>query len=69
VGRSFDPCSRPGGVERPSGVTMDGEGNILLMDRNNHLIYKFKPEGQYSTSVGTKGSGHLQFFSSHWHCI
>ena len=45
----------------PSGVAVDGEGNILVTDWENHRIQKFTSEGQFLTSVGTKGSRPLQF--------
>ncbi len=34
---------------------MDGEGNILVADRNNNIL-KFTAEGQFLTSVGTGGN-------------
>ena len=40
---------------------MDGEGNILVANSGNDCIQKFASEGQFLTSVGTYGSGHLQF--------
>ncbi len=36
-------------------------GNILVADCRNHRIQKLTKEGQYLTSVGTKGNGPLQF--------
>ena len=45
----------------PSGVAVDGDGNILVADNDNHRIQKFTPEGQFLTAVGTEGSGPLQF--------
>ena len=60
--RSFGtPGSGPGQVLRPREVAVDGEGNILLADCENHRIQSFTPEGLFLTSVGTEGSGHLQF--------
>ena len=59
---SFGTCgSGPGQVWFPREVTVDGEGNILVADSENHRIQKFTSEGQFLTSVGTRGSGHLQF--------
>ncbi len=46
----------------PCGVAVDGEGNILVVDRNNHRIQKFTAEGQFLTSVGT--GGNAQFSQS-----
>ncbi len=48
---------------KPCGVAVDGEGNILLVDSNNHRIQKFTAEGQVLTSVGTEGNRRLQFNS------
>ena len=59
--RSFGACGRgsgPGQFTHPHGVAVDGEGNILVADSWNQ---KFTSEGQFLTSVGTKGSGPLQF--------
>ena len=52
--------SGQGQFEGPSGVAVDGEGNILTADTNHH-IQKFTSEGQFLTAVGTESSGHLQF--------
>ena len=49
----------PGNV--PCGVAVDGEGNILVADINNHRVQKFTPEGQFLTAVGTGCDGRLQF--------
>ena len=45
----------------PDGVAVDGEGNILVADSENHRIQKFTAEGQFLKAVGTEGSGPLQF--------
>ena len=45
----------------PCGITVDDEGNILVVDRENHHIQKFTAEGQFLAAVGTKGKGQLQF--------
>ena len=45
-----------GQFERPSGVAVDGEGCILVVDSDNHRIQKFTAEGKFLTAVGTKGS-------------
>jgi tripartite motif-containing protein 2/3/tripartite motif-containing protein 71 len=41
---------------------VDGEGNLLIAGGGNHSIHKFTSEGQYLTSVGTQGSGRMQFY-------
>ena len=53
--------SGQGQFMNPYGVAVDGEGNILVADSDNHRIQKFTAEGQFLTAVGTKGSGPLQF--------
>ena len=53
--------SGKGQFDKPRGVAMDGEGNILVADYHDHRIQKFTAEGQFLTAVGTKGSGPLQF--------
>ena len=44
--------SGQGQFDRPCGVTVDGEGNILVADTFNHRIQKFTAEGQFLTAVG-----------------
>ncbi len=61
--RSFGTLgSGQGQFNEPRGVAVDGEGNILVADSNNHRIQKFTAEGQFLTSVGTRGNGRLQFY-------
>ena len=60
--RSFGRCgSRPGQFLNPWGITMDGEGNILVADTENHRIQKFSAEYCFLVEVGTKGSEDLEF--------
>ena len=40
---------------------MDSEGNILVADCSNCRLQKFTAEGQFHATVGSKGSGPLQF--------
>ena len=55
--RSFGRHGRGDGqFNNPHGVAVDGEGNILVADCCNNRIQKFTSEGQFLTSVGTKGS-------------
>ena len=49
------------GMRHPNGVAIDGGGNILVADLNNHRIQKFSPAGKHLQTVGTRGSGPLQF--------
>ena len=49
-----------GQLWNPTGVTVDGQGNILVCDTGNHRIQKFS-SGTFMTTVGSRGSGPLQF--------
>ncbi len=42
-----------GQFQYPCGVTVDGEGSILVADCWNHRIQKLTTKGQFLTSVGT----------------
>ena len=55
--------SQDGEFKRSSGVTVDDDNNIYVMDRYNHRIQKFTWDGKlhFVKSVGTKGNGQLQF--------
>ena len=46
---------------RPYGVAVDGDGNILVADGDNHRIQKFTGVGKFLTAVGQKGNKHLEF--------
>ena len=43
------------------GLTLDREGNIIVGEDTSHSIRKYSPEGQLLASVGTRGTGRLQF--------
>ena len=43
------------------GLTCDGDGNIIAGEDKKHSIRKYSPEGQLLVSVGTEGTGQLQF--------
>ena len=53
--------SGPGQCLVPCGVAVDDEGNILVADSSNHRIQKFTNDSLFLASVGTKGTGPLQF--------
>ena len=48
-------------ILKPSGITLDREGNIVVGEIINHSIRKYSPEGQLLASVGIRGTGPLQF--------
>jgi len=49
-----------GQFDSPTGIAVDGNGNILVADTGNGRIEKFSPTGTFLSIIGTKGSGHGQ---------
>ena len=45
----------------PADVTVDGEGNIYVLDSGNHRIQKFSREGVYLETIGREGEGPVEF--------
>ena len=52
-----------GQFDRPRGVAVNDDGNILVADDYNHRVQKFTPDGKFSASVGKKGNNPLEFNS------
>ena len=52
----------PGQFDWPEGVAIDRGGNILVVDYDNDRIQQWSSTGKHIRTVGTKGSGHLQFW-------
>ena len=50
-----------GQFNSPEGVAVDAVGNILVADFGNHRIQQFSSTGKHLRTVGTHGSGPLQF--------
>ncbi|XP_019633615.1 PREDICTED: tripartite motif-containing protein 3-like [Branchiostoma belcheri] len=48
------------GMKFPRYITVDGEGNILVSDIDNHGVYVYNDEGQFLFQFGGKGSGEGQ---------
>lgn len=62
--RSFGSFgSEDGQFYKPKGVAVDGTGNILVADLENHRIQQFSSTGKHLTTVGVRGCGRLQFQS------
>jgi hypothetical protein len=49
-----------GEFDSPSGIAVDGNGNILVADTNNGRIEKFSPAGTFLSILGNKGTGQGQ---------
>lgn len=47
---------------QPSGVAVDGSGNIYVVDRGNHRVQKFAPDGTLLVVWGTMGNGPGEFY-------
>lgn len=50
-----------GQFSNPSGVAVDGSGNIYVTDYSNHRVQKFNSSGVYQAQVGGFGTGNGQF--------
>ena len=48
-------------LDRPLGVIVDGEENILVADCYNNCVQKFTAEGEFLDRAGSRGSGRLEF--------
>lgn len=46
----------------PEGIDTDSQGNVYVVDTNNHRIQKFDPEGNFIASWGSLGYGEGQFY-------
>jgi DNA-binding beta-propeller fold protein YncE len=49
-----------GEFDSPTGITVDGNGNVFVADTGNGRIQKFSSNGAFLTAIGSKGSGHGQ---------
>jgi DNA-binding beta-propeller fold protein YncE len=49
-----------GEFDSPSGIAVDGNGNVLVADTNNGRIEKFSPTGSFLSVMGDKGTGQGQ---------
>lgn len=53
--------SGEGELDTPTGIAVDAEGRILVVDTENHRIQLFDAAGRFLESWGSKGSGEGQF--------
>ena len=44
------------------GLTCDGDGNIVVGEDKKHSIRRYSPEGKLLASVGSQGTGQLQYY-------
>ena len=52
--------SGKGQFESPTGIAIDGNGDVLVADTGNGRIEKFSPTGAFLSILGSKGTGHGQ---------
>lgn len=52
---------KPGQLNRPWGVAVDQQGNIIIGDRSNHRIQVFDPSGNVKHTFGSEGVRPGQF--------
>jgi len=61
VGKLGSGGSGNGQFSNPTGVAVDGNGNIYVADNNNNRIQKFNASGTFVWTNGSQGSGNGQF--------
>ena len=52
--------SDKGQFDRPTGIAVEANGNVLVADTNNARLEKFSSDGSYLSSMGIKGIGYGQ---------
>jgi streptogramin lyase len=55
--------SADGGFVTPSGVAVDGSGNIYVSEKDGHRVQKFDSSGRFLTKWGSLGNGNGEFNS------
>jgi DNA-binding beta-propeller fold protein YncE len=66
---SNTPSSEPGKFNRPSGITVDSQGDLLVSDTLNHRIQKISKNGSYISSFGKFGNSAGEFNSPWGICL
>ena len=61
VRRFGERGSAPGQLDRPSLMTWDADGNILVAEGRNHRIQRLTPDGESLATYGEFGDGPGQF--------
>ncbi|XP_019613545.1 PREDICTED: tripartite motif-containing protein 3-like [Branchiostoma belcheri] len=56
------------GMKYPRYITVDGEGNILVSDWDNHCVYVYNEDGQFLFQFGGEGSGESQLNNPYGIC-
>eukprot|EP00058_Branchiostoma_floridae_P018627 XP_002604116.1 hypothetical protein BRAFLDRAFT_71596 [Branchiostoma floridae] len=56
------------GIKCPQFITVNGEGNILVSDSENHCVYVYNVDGQFLFQFGGEGSGEGQLKFPHGIC-
>ena len=49
-----------GQLDRPSGIALDNDENLLVVDTRNHRVQRFTPDGRFLVKWGSFGSGEGQ---------
>ncbi len=61
AGTLGQPGEQPGQLRKPSGLTVDGAGNVFVADGGNARVEKFGPDGRHLLTIGERGSQSGQF--------
>jgi DNA-binding beta-propeller fold protein YncE len=54
--------SGDGEFETPTGVAVDAQGNIIVVDTENHRVQVFDGQGKFQFAFGKRGSAHGEFY-------